>query len=236
MPVGIPLVPRDGEAMIYRNFIRGAGTRAIGVGYPGGVNLAFDADALCLAMIWQGGFMDAKRHWEDRGQGEQPPLGYGVLSFVRGVPFAVLESTGAPWPDSARQTSKARPENGYVFKGYTLSKEGRLPTFRYTFGDLAVEDTFVPTGGPSTNDAGFKRTLRLSGTFEDQFHFRAAEGRAIERQDDGSFIVDGMLRISLASSSGGEPVIRPAGDRLELLLPLALQKSEVTVTESLSWP
>ena len=32
--------PPEGEASIYRNFINGAGPRAIGVGYHEGVNLA----------------------------------------------------------------------------------------------------------------------------------------------------------------------------------------------------
>ena len=37
------------EAIIYRNFIEGAGTRAIGVGYPEKLNLAFDANEMRLA-------------------------------------------------------------------------------------------------------------------------------------------------------------------------------------------
>ncbi|HEX3315575.1 MAG TPA: PA14 domain-containing protein, partial [Gemmataceae bacterium] len=47
----IPLVPET-EAIIYRNFIEGAGARAIGVGYPEHVSLAFDANDLRIAMIW----------------------------------------------------------------------------------------------------------------------------------------------------------------------------------------
>ena len=49
----MPLVA-DKEAVIYRNFIQGAGPRAIGVGYPEKANLAFDANDLRLALIWQG--------------------------------------------------------------------------------------------------------------------------------------------------------------------------------------
>ena len=46
------LIPTD-EAVIYRNFIQGAGARAIGVGYPEAINLAFDANDLRLALIWK---------------------------------------------------------------------------------------------------------------------------------------------------------------------------------------
>ena len=49
----IPLMPTS-EAIIYRNFIQGAGSRAIGVGFPEHANLAFDANEIRLAMIWQG--------------------------------------------------------------------------------------------------------------------------------------------------------------------------------------
>ena len=68
----MPLVPGT-EAIIYRNFIKGAGPRAIGVGYPEHVNLAFDANDLRLALIWQGAFIDASRHWSGRGGGFQSP-------------------------------------------------------------------------------------------------------------------------------------------------------------------
>ena len=69
----------DKEAIIYRNFIEGSGSRAIGVGYPEKANLAFDANELRLALIWQGEFIDAARHWTDRGAGFEPPLGENVL-------------------------------------------------------------------------------------------------------------------------------------------------------------
>ena len=64
----IHLVPVK-DAIIYRNFIQGAGSRAIGVGYPEKISLAFDVNEIRLAMIWQGAFIDAARHWTDRGVG-----------------------------------------------------------------------------------------------------------------------------------------------------------------------
>src|SRR5271165_781873 len=53
----IPLVAHD-TAIMYRNFIEGAGARAIGVGYPEKINLAFDANELRYAMLWHKEFMD----------------------------------------------------------------------------------------------------------------------------------------------------------------------------------
>ena len=87
--------PPEGEASIYRNFINGAGPRAIGVGYHEGVNLAFDANNMRLAMIWQGDFIDGARHWNGRGQGYQPPAGDAVVNLPEGVAIAALESAEA---------------------------------------------------------------------------------------------------------------------------------------------
>ncbi|MFN3484700.1 MAG: hypothetical protein ACK44W_04365, partial [Planctomycetota bacterium] len=61
-------MPQD-EAIIYRNFIQGAGPRAIAVGYPEHAHLAFDANHMRLALLWRGDFIDASKHWVDRGPG-----------------------------------------------------------------------------------------------------------------------------------------------------------------------
>ena len=77
----IPLVPTSG-AILYRNFIQEGGTkfpRAIAVGYPEKAHLAFDANEMYLALLWQGDFMDAGRHWTGRGEGYESPLGDNIL-------------------------------------------------------------------------------------------------------------------------------------------------------------
>src|SRR5262249_39714492 len=132
LPVGlnkqsIPLVPEK-NAILYRNFIQGAGTRAMGVGYPEKVNLAFDANDLRLSMLWQGGFIDAARHWTDRGAGFEGPLGDNILHLHAGTAFAILARPETAWP-----TTPAK-EQGYRFLGYRLTPDDR-PTFLYGFGD-----------------------------------------------------------------------------------------------------
>ena len=122
------LVPLE-EAIIYRNFIAGAGSRAIGVGYPEGIHLAFDANELRLALIWQGAFIDASRHWTGRGQGYQPPAGSRVLPLVEGPSIAKLPSLESAWP--------SEPEPGSKFLGYRLTSDQR-PTFLYRVGNLTV--------------------------------------------------------------------------------------------------
>src|SRR5205085_1120271 len=128
LPVGlvtgkIELIAFD-EPVIYRNFIEGAGTRAIGVGYPEKLNLAFDANSLRIAMLWHGGFIDAAKHWSARGAGFEGPLGDNILRLPGGPPIAVLETADTAWPNQAPK------ELGYGFRGYQLD-EKRRPTFLY---------------------------------------------------------------------------------------------------------
>jgi hypothetical protein len=152
LPIGIGpqpilLVPAA-EPVIYRNFIQGAGNRAIGVGYPERVHLAFDADQMCLKLLWRGDFIDASRHWVDRGAGFQPPAGEDVLTLPDGPPFAVLADAKSTWP---KQAGKAA---GWRFRGYELDAKGR-PGFLYAFQGVEVRDRFEPSG------KGFRRTLEL---------------------------------------------------------------------------
>ncbi|HEX3146897.1 MAG TPA: DUF6797 domain-containing protein, partial [Gemmataceae bacterium] len=226
IPVGMgkkfmPLVPTD-EAIIYRNFIQGAGNRAIGVGYPEKLNLAFDANELRLAMIWKGGFIDAARHWTDRGTGAEGPLGDDVLNMPAGPGFAVLAKTDAAWPkDNPR-------DNGQKFLGYSLSKDER-PTFRYSVNGAVIEDFPNPSG---KENATFRRTFQVtSATPVDGLTFRAAVGNKIEAAGDGWFKVDGWkVRID-----GAAATIRPSGGKAELLVPIRLIDGKAKFTQEFAW-
>src|SRR5262249_40428909 len=147
--------------------IQGAGTRAMGVGYPEKVNLAFDANDLRLSMLWQGGFIDAARHWTDRGAGFEGPLGDNILHLHAGTAFAILARPETAWP-----TTPAK-EQGYRFLGYRLTPDDR-PTFLYGFGDIRIEDFPNPVAG---KEPALRRTLKLSaGQAVDNLYFRAAVG------------------------------------------------------------
>jgi len=132
------IMPQNGRAVVYRNFIAGTTPRAIGIGFPGSVNLAYSADNLAPELIWTGPFMDASRHWIDRGQGDQPPAGDHVVKL-----------SGSP----------ALPE-GSRFRGYKLDPAGN-PTFSVQIGKQFLLDSWKPVtldGAPA-----LARTLILNG-------------------------------------------------------------------------
>lgn len=219
----LPLTPTGG-AIVYRNFIEGAGTRAIGVGYPEKVNLAFDANDLRLALLWHGGFIDAARHWTDRGSGFEGPLGDNVLKLPAGAPFARLSSDDAAWPATP---AKAQ---GYRFRGYRLTSDDR-PTFLYTLGDIAVEDFAAPFA--VGKEMALRRTFTLTaGQAPGSLVYRAAVGNKIESLADGSYRVDDVWTTRLP---GAAARLRKVNGRVELLVPVRWQGQRAVLTQEYAW-
>ncbi len=219
----LELIPID-EAIIYRNFIQDAGPRAIGVGYPEGINQAWDANNLRLAMLWQGRFIDASKHWNGRGQGYQGPAGERVLRLPQGVTVARLDSGDAAWP---KEPAKSL---GQRFRGYRLSKDQR-PTFLYTVDGARVEE-FLDTeieNGPALATRHFD----VAATDEPmRLWIRLAVGKKIQATDDGWFSIDGVWRTRVHSET--EPLVRDSQGQQELLLPLAPNGKRL-VEQDFSW-
>jgi mono/diheme cytochrome c family protein len=216
-----------GEAVVYRGFMDVAGPRAIAVGYPEQVNLAFDPNSMRLAMVWKGRFVDASRHWQDRGAGNIGPLGEDVMRLVEGSPFAVLaDREKAPWP---KETGEAV---GYKFHGYKLDAL-RRPSFRYEFGTIAIED--FPTDEATGSDASLVRQFTLSSPGEaENVYFRAAVGDKIEPQSDGSYRIDGRMTMRFETANDAKPFVRKQ-ELSELLVPAKFESGKAKLTVRYVW-
>ncbi|MCA1965002.1 MAG: DUF1080 domain-containing protein, partial [Prosthecobacter sp.] len=185
----IPLVVKE-EPVIYRNFIAGAGNRGIGVGYPGGINLAWSAESMNLALVWRGAFIDAAMHWNSRGGGHQKPLGYDVYQPTGEVTpaFFITEKPESEWP----AWEKGKRFEGYAWRGYSLDAR-RYPTFRYTWHGLEVEESYTVSGNGNQPDgkAMLTRTLKLAGKVPENAWFRIGTGD-IQAREDG-FLLKGQV-------------------------------------------
>ena len=211
LPVGLlgqpfELIATD-EPVIYRNFIAGAGPRAIGIGYPEKVNLAFDANQMRLGLIWHNAFIDASKHWRGRGQGFQQPLGDNVLQLPPGVPFAMLTNVEQPWPQTpARQ-------QGYRFGGYQFNKQ-RRPTLRYRFTNIQIEDYPFPASAepfaPLIRQLSFTAKAAAKPMF-----FRAVTADKIEAFDNNWFQIDDTWRMQIESASDAQAIIRNSRKQME---------------------
>ena len=223
---GMPLVVAQ-EPIIYRNFITGAGNRAIGVGFPGNASIAWSAEAMNLAIAWRGAFIDAARHWTARGGGQQPPLGFDAFRPADlSQPFAVL-AEGATWP----ALEKGGRAAGYTWRGYELDAK-RVPTFHYEWEGVKVSERYEVTGDALTGDGKLVRTLKLDGKIPAGALFRVAGAAKITPQG-GAFLVEAG-RFMPEASSDSKFLVTAEGAKLNgtnLTLPA---RAEIKVTYS--WP
>ncbi len=216
----------DKNAVIYRNFIQGAGPRAIGVAYPEKVNLAFDANEMRLALIWQNKFIDASKHWVGRGPGYQVPLGDQVLKLWDGPAFARLDSPTAAWP------TQSAKEMGYKFRGYRLTKDNR-PTFLYEFDNIAIED--FPTGEATGPLLTLKRALTLKQNSSDaeNLFFRAAVGSKIEEVSSRTYRINDDYQVRIPSDE--EPIIVKINAHQELRVPVHWNDGRAKIVQEIVW-
>ena len=226
---GLPLVVKD-EAVIYRNFIEGMGARGIAVGYPGGVNAGFDADLCSLSLVWRGAFMDAQRHWTDRGSGYQPPLGYGVIALPRNVPLAVLANAQAAWPAMPKDLPNGDWPEGYRFGGYALDKQG-IPTFRYSFRDVAVEERLEAAAPTAPGSAALQRVISLKCAHPVEGLFlRLAAGAGLAAGREGVYPLEEGIALHAATAT-----LRQSADQVELLVPIVFQDGAARIAVSYHW-
>lgn len=225
----IVLEPQD-KPIIYRNFLEGLSARGIAVGYPGGLNIAWDAETMRLAQIWHGQFIDASLHWRDRGVGRQRPLGDHLLFLEPASSIAFLDKPDTAWPKNTNR------QEGYQFKGYRLLQGGK-PTFRYLIDDVEVLDTpdikLNPKGDPS-----LVRTWSIQGTSTttSTIYLRLAVGEQIQNVKPGLWKVDNRFEIELNLTNLPGPVVRTSDGKQELLIAIErLGKETKSVQCEIRW-
>jgi cytochrome c553 len=124
---------KTGRPIVFRSFIEGAGSHAIGVGFPQRLHAAFDAAKCQWALVWRGRFLDAMSNWQSRDMLPIKPLG-GDVKTLQG--------------DAA----------GARFLGYRLDTDG-VPAMRYERGGKVIEDTLRP----AKDGKNFEREITVDG-------------------------------------------------------------------------
>ncbi len=166
----IILTPTE-RPIIYRNFIEKTTPRAIGVGFPGGVNLAYSVDNLAPELIWIGAFIDAGHHWTDRGIGNEPPAGQKIVKL-----------TSSPTIDTAAQ-----------FRGYKLDATGN-PSFSVEFQGLTLVDSYTVSA------ASLIRKMTVSGKSSGEVNLTLVDGPSVKADGADSFSVGDNLTLMVKSA------------------------------------
>lgn len=144
LPEGFPdensreyeIVPTD-RPVIQRSFMEGIGTNVILVGFPEGINLAFDGSNGTPAMLWKGRFYDAYRTWFSRFPEFEKPLGTEIVHW-------------------AESNQKSLPR----YRGYRIDASGN-PEFLLSVNDSELVECYeaiLTENGASA----LQRTIRYS--------------------------------------------------------------------------
>lgn len=203
------------EARMLRRAYPGMGKRGIGVGYPGGVNLAYDAEQMRLAMIWKGKFVDPAGAWYGQGHGRVRALGK-TINFPQGPE---LDDEESPWV-----VDDGRPPR-HQFKGYELD-EKRRPRLKYVFDSVTVQDFHTESTDKATGQLLLsRRILMTSSEKRAGLRFRLATGMDMSRVGDLTYSVDKQLTVRVMS--GHDTVVIDEADGKILYVPLLFAEGEV---------
>ncbi|MDA7882054.1 hypothetical protein N9A94_07080, partial [Akkermansiaceae bacterium] len=175
-----PLVVTD-KVRTYRGRSGVAGYRGIAVGFPDGMNYAFNAQNGALSAIWKGQFVTA--NWRSQGAGDFNPAERS-LQLAQDVGFLQLKDDHEKWPlrPVATKENPVNPDplyprnHGYQFKGYSFDDSG-TPTFSYQCHDVTIADK---TTSPTNN---LRRTLSFSTDKKTTLYFRALTGKITKVSD-----------------------------------------------------
>lgn len=174
------------EARMLRRGYPGMGKRGIGVGYPGGVNIAFDAEQMRLAMLWKGQFVDPGGVWYGQGHGRVRPMGRTVT---------LPAGPDVDWQNNAWVVDDGRPAQ-HRFRGYDLDRQ-RQPTFRYTLGSVSVSDFYFPQAVDGKVQLGRQITLTTDSPAE-PLRLRLLAG-PFRLSADGAAVTSDRLQIRVLS-------------------------------------
>jgi mono/diheme cytochrome c family protein len=235
----IRLTPRNpGEAIVHRSFVPDAKPRAIGVGYPGAVNLVWDADVMNLAYVYRGEFMDVAPLWNGRGSSSKP-LGRDREIIGPGLPFQILETLAERWEPFSEAKVKYKRDTArtddeitinvrhpdYQFRGYRLDDK-RFPTFKYDYRKLAVTDRFEPAEIEGVT--ALVRTLKIDGVADKNTYLRVAVSGSEANTDEWIAVSDNLkVRVN-----GAETVTRRMDGGSETLVPVT---GDQTLTFTYRW-
>ncbi len=185
-PKGLVVAVKD-RPEVLRTFLPEAGTKAITVGYPEGVSLAFSAEQARLAFAWAGNYLDASPVWNNRGGNPAKVLGPRFWTAPPGHPWGLTANPttppdflaranhpafGAPLPlEPARFFDGPRAVR---FDGFALDKAGR-PTFRYALAEgptgteLKVAETPAPLKSGVASGLARRFAVERPGGFQPWF-------------------------------------------------------------------
>lgn len=218
------------QTRTYRGRSEVAGYRGIAIGFPGGMNYAFNAHNGALSALWTGKFVSVG--WRGQGSGNFIPKA-PVIPLPQDVAF--LTNLPETWPLRPIRTKEAPvnpdptypSQHGYRFQGYSIGENG-VPTFRYLCDKIAIEDTSLPVVG--TQSPTLRRTLTFQSKERTNLYFRPLTG-SITKVSEKEFKTKDLQFFLKSEDTNAMPSLRPlAENSQELIILIALPSGTSTLT------
>ena len=226
-PKGLILTVRERPELL-RTFLPETGPRAIAVGYPQGIHLAFNAEQCRLVYGWSGNFLDVSPVWNNRGGAPARLLGPKFWIAPAVHPWGWSTSPTEPPNFEKRVQDPAwgallpqEPPRVYTgprfvrFEGYTLNGQGQ-PAFHYSIqtdpdGKDKVQIIETPLPLRSSIATGLIRKFQWNAPPHGTLWFLAATASGPPRVQD---VTTGQIRPW--NFSGEEATLAPEGVRVVL--------------------
>lgn len=210
----------------YRGRSSVAGYRGIAVGFPGGINYAFNAEYGSLSAFWLGEYV--RVGWQGQGSGNFDPLA-NHIALSQDVGFLSGEEAPAIWPQhpviTKEQTVNPDPlypkKHGYAFLGYSLDVKTDIPTFRYRCGKVLIEDCSTVN-----EEKILTRNFTFSTAEPATLWFRALSGK-IQTLSSHTYQMD---RIKITVPENSVAVRQQADGTKELLLKISAIKGKTLLS------
>jgi len=220
----------------YRGRSGVAGYRGIAVGYPGGINYAFNAQTGALSALWTGKFVSVA--WRGQGAGDFSPA---TRSIQLPQDVAVLTELPEKWPLHPVRT-KEQPVNPdpqyprqykYAFQGYDIAKDG-TPTFRYRSGSINIQDTSHYAS--DKNIPHLIRTLTFKTDTRETIYLRPLAG-SITKVSEQAYKTNDLQLTLTGETHNKSAILRPTSDSTqELIIQIALPAGTSTLTLDYALP
>lgn len=204
-----PILVEANQNTLLRSFMDIPNRRivhAVSVGSPLGIHYTYDMDNAAIAQVWRGNFLDATPMWHERGDGSSRPTGSVLLLGKPALNIGRLSSPTAIWKSDTTGI-------GFRPKGYVLDGENR-PVFKYNIHGTIVSDSIRVL----ENNQGIVRQITIQNPAND-LYLRLAEASTIEDLGNGTYLLDDKSYY-LKLDDGAKPIIRDAGNRKELIIPV----------------
>jgi hypothetical protein len=202
-------------------------THTAAVGYPQGVNFAFDQNSGALMKIWKGDFINAATMWVGRG-GRNLSLNEDTAITINAWPsIAKIDGARDVWPAAHSVDAEYRLYHYRILEDNTVA-------FHYRLHDTAIHDILKSDNEGKLLTRALTFTNTNPGT-DITLMIRVAAADQIRILPNQLYEIDGkQYYVQIQGAAAGSARIRTVGNSRELLIPVQIG-DETSIEYSYIW-